>query len=329
MTENALTVRTSGDMLTDADAFDQGYRAAKLFASSSLVPAHLKGKPEDCFIALHMAKKMNEDPLMVMQNIYIVSGKAGWSAQFMIGRANRSGLFKDQITWETTGDGAALSVTAKATLQNGAEIHATASMAMANAEGWTKNAKYKSMPEHMLRYRSATFLIRLYAPEVMLGLPTADENEDVAASKAKDVTPPRPRREDFVVETEAPENAHEVRDVAPTRGNPSAVLAAPQAEAKAEDSPATYADMAKFAIIDSDGEIKEFDDATEAAKGLCGLLQSAYRARNDAALEGIWESNGLFLEQCDEAVKARLKAYYERLSPLFNPQHDALPDMGE
>jgi hypothetical protein len=38
------------------------------------------------------------------------------------------------------------------------------------------------MPELMLRYRSAAFLVRLYAPEVMLGVPTIEEVEDVAAA---------------------------------------------------------------------------------------------------------------------------------------------------
>ncbi len=53
---------------------------------------------------------------------------------------------------------------------------------MAEAAGWTKNPKYRSMPEHMLRYRSATLLIRLYAPEVMHGYSTAAELRDISAA---------------------------------------------------------------------------------------------------------------------------------------------------
>ena len=56
---------------------------------------------------------------------------------------------------------------------------------MAKKEGWTKNAKYQSIPEQMLRYRSAAFLIRLYCPEVMIGVPTAIEIE----LEARDITP--------------------------------------------------------------------------------------------------------------------------------------------
>lgn len=185
----AVTGRPASNMLTDTSAFEHGWRVAQLFASSQLIPAHLRGKPADCFIALHMARELGENPVVVMQNIYMVSGKAGWLATYMIARANRSGVFKGRITWKSEGAGDALAVTARATLDDTGElVDATASMAMAKAEKWTANAKYTSMPEHMLRWRSATMLIRLYAPEVMLGLPTSDELEDVAAAHARDIT---------------------------------------------------------------------------------------------------------------------------------------------
>ena len=35
-------------------------------------------------------------------------------------------------------------------------------MKMARQEGWTKNSKYQSMPELMLRNRAATFFGRQY-----------------------------------------------------------------------------------------------------------------------------------------------------------------------
>lgn len=184
-----IIVRDGNDMLMNPTMFEQGQRVAKLFASSAIVPDHMKNKTADCFIALHMAHRMNEDPLIVMQNIYIVSGKAGWSAQYMIGRANRSGVFKGRISWQTKGAGDKMEVTAKAILADtGEPVDATASMAMATAEGWTKNPKYKTMPEHMLRWRSATMLIRLYAPEVMLGIPSSDELEDIQPAM-RDITP--------------------------------------------------------------------------------------------------------------------------------------------
>jgi hypothetical protein len=167
-----------GDMISDESQFMLAQRWANAFASSQLVPGHLRGKPADCLIAMLMARELGDSPLMVMQSIYVVSGKAGWSATYMIARANRSGVFKGRITWETTGAGKDMTVKARAMLADTLEtVSATTSMQMATAEGWTKNQKYQTMPELMLRYRAATMLIRLYCPEVMLGMHTADELE--------------------------------------------------------------------------------------------------------------------------------------------------------
>jgi hypothetical protein len=61
---------------------------------------------------------------------------------------------------------------------------------MAKAEGWsTKNgSKWLTMPELMLRYRAAAFFARLYAPDITLGMMTAEEAIDTTE---RDVTPPK------------------------------------------------------------------------------------------------------------------------------------------
>jgi hypothetical protein len=184
-----ILAATSGDdPMTSTAGYQHAYVLAKRFSESQLVPAHLRGKPQDCFVALLMAREMNESPIMVMQSIYFVSGKAGWSASYMIARANASGRFARPINWRVTGKGDAMAVEAYAVTAHGDEVSISVSMAMAKAEGWTSNKKYQTMPELMLRYRSATMLIRLYCPEVLLGMHTADEHEDVAASRSVTVT---------------------------------------------------------------------------------------------------------------------------------------------
>jgi hypothetical protein len=52
---------------------------------------------------------------------------------------------------------------------------------MAKNEGWStkSGSKWKTMPELMLRYRAAAFLIRTTAPEIGLGLYTTDELKDI------------------------------------------------------------------------------------------------------------------------------------------------------
>lgn len=171
-------------IMSDAPTFEQIQRASKMFAASTLVPEHLRGNVANVMIAMSIAFTLGEDPLSVMQNIYFVSGKAGWSASYMIGRANKSGKFKGNIDWRETGEGDSLVVVAYAIkADTGDEVSIDASMKMAAAEGWTRNSKYKSMPRLMLRYRAATMLIRLYAPEVMMGR-TIEELEDIRFSQS-------------------------------------------------------------------------------------------------------------------------------------------------
>lgn len=62
------------------------------------------------------------------------------------------------------------------------------SIEMACAEGWydKSGSKWKTMDELMLRYRAAAFFGRIYAPEVLMGVQTAEEVHD---AQMKDVTP--------------------------------------------------------------------------------------------------------------------------------------------
>jgi hypothetical protein len=192
--ERAVAVVTGGSMMTDTARFEHAQRVANVFANSQLVPAHLRGKVADCVIAMNIAERLGEDPLTIMQSIYIVGGKAGWSSSYMIARINKSGLIKGRITWDVKGNGKDLEVTAKATLADTGEVvTATASFAMAIAEDWIKNKKYSSMPEQMLRFRSAAMLQRLYFPEVMLGMRTAEELETEPAAPV-DITPAKTTR---------------------------------------------------------------------------------------------------------------------------------------
>jgi hypothetical protein len=178
------------DVFSDPASFEHAQRVAKVFASSNLVPPHLKGQVADCLIAYQIARRLNEEPLTVFQNIYVVSGRPGWKTEYVIARANKAGVFKNRISWKPSGEGDALAVTASAVLADSGEtISVTCDMKMARAENWTKNAKYTSMPEHMLRWRSAAMLIRLYAPEVMLGMPVIEEIETMEPAPMRDISP--------------------------------------------------------------------------------------------------------------------------------------------
>ena len=179
--ENQLTTtNNNGSFLTDKNAFEHTWRVATAFSKSKLVPKHFQDKPEDCMVALMMANQLNIDPYSALQNLQMISGKVGFSSAFAIALANDRGSFAAPITWDVEGKGESLVVTAKAKLKKTGEIvKVSVSMETAKKEGWTRNTKYQTMPEQMLRYRSATWLIRLHCPEVLLGMQASDEITDV------------------------------------------------------------------------------------------------------------------------------------------------------
>lgn len=187
---NALTTRQPQLSIMDPAGFEHMQRVAGVLAASPLFPEHLRktgNATANGVLVLNMAQRLNEDPLTVAQNIYFVGGKPGWSASYMISKANQHGVFKNPIDWDITGTDDDLEVVAFAEMAaTGRRVEAEASMAMAKAEGWAKNPKYKSMPKQMLRYRSAVALIRLYCPEVMVGVPSTIEVED---EQMRDITP--------------------------------------------------------------------------------------------------------------------------------------------
>ncbi len=280
-------------MLTNPALFEHMQRVAKMFMRSSLIPEHLKKNDgADAFLALHIARERGEDPVAVMQNIYFVGGKAGWLTAYMIGRANKSGVFKGRIKWRVTGKGEEMEVTAYAlAADDGQECSATASMVMAIAEGWARNPKYKTMPDHMLKWRSATMLIRLYCPEVMHGMRTADELDDMEAAGAfRDVTAegsasvPEPRRSDFIKAADAPAQSEEAAEGWPLHD-------------EVGETVGQFGNLEWTRLIE------------DAAGKLQGKERAALLSNNADTAKLVWEDLG------DEVTADRLKSLYAPSEP--------------
>lgn len=180
--------------------FELAQRKANVYAKSQLVPKEYQGNVGNVLIAQNMADRMGADVLMVMQNLYIVHNRPGWSAQFLIATFNSCGRFS-AVRYKFTGTpgredwGCIAYATEKETGETltGTEV----TLRMAKEEGWStkSGSKWRTMAEQMLRYRSATFFIRSVAPEIGMGLLTKEELEDLpppakqqAANRLAEVT---------------------------------------------------------------------------------------------------------------------------------------------
>ena len=234
-TQNMPTQMNSVGLL-NLEAFELSQRVAKMLASSTLVPEQYRaitkvkaGKDNNgqwvyqdvenpnglsnCVIALNMANRMGADPLMIMQNLYLIEGRPSWSSQFIMASINSCGRFsalrfeiedlgEKEVEYQETVwvSGRKQTNTKKIKIQNiscmawvieresGERLESSKiSIEMAVKEGWyQKNgSKWQTMPEQMLRYRAASFFGRVYAPELLMGLRSADEEQD----RIIDITP--------------------------------------------------------------------------------------------------------------------------------------------
>lgn len=222
--------------LLNLEAFELSQRIAKMLSSSTLVPEQYRqtikvktGKDQygnmtyredpnpnglaNCVIALNMASRLNADPLMVMQNLYLIEGRPSWSSQFIMAAINSCGRFSalrfeledlgekeveyTEVVWENRSK---RNVVKKITIRDlscvafaveretGERIESSKiTMEMAVKEGWygKNGSKWQTMPEQMLRYRAASFFGRVYAPELLMGLRSSEEEQE----RIIDVTP--------------------------------------------------------------------------------------------------------------------------------------------
>lgn len=172
--------------MLDTAKFEHMWRVAKMYSESKLVPQQYQGDAPSCWIACQMAVRLGVDPFMFMQNTYVVQGKPGMEAKLAIALVNTSGIFDGPIQWKLSGEGMDRSATAFAVHAQTRQIcECTVSMRVAESEGWLgkSGSKWKTMPDQMLRYRSAAWFARLYCPERIMGMQTADEIEDTTPAR--------------------------------------------------------------------------------------------------------------------------------------------------
>lgn len=217
--------------------FELMQRGARLLSSSTIVPASYRSHTEkkipggvqivenpaamsNCVVALNMAQRMGADPLMIMQNLYIVEGRPAWSSQYIIASINACGKYSPlrftieelgekeveyvQCKWVgTQGNRSRVENIIKTTIHDrrciawatekatGERLESPpVTVELAVKEGWygKDGSKWQTMPEVMLRYRAASFFGKLYAPELLMGIQTAEEVRDATYTVEPDET---------------------------------------------------------------------------------------------------------------------------------------------
>ena len=181
----------AGSIYNSLQTFQDGQRMAQALAASSLVPQDYRNNVANTLVALEMAQRTGSSPMAVMQNMHVIHGRPSWSAQFVIAALNSCGRF-GPLRFRVTGSGDDETCVAWAIdrATGDALDGPPVSIGMAKKEGWfgKSGSKWQTMPQLMLRYRAAKFFGNLYAPDVLMGMHTADEVEDIGPAPARAAT---------------------------------------------------------------------------------------------------------------------------------------------
>jgi len=158
---------------------DQAFRMAQILVSSGLTPRGVD-TPQKAFLIMAQGRELGLSTMQALGNIYVVEGKVSLSSDLMAAMVLKSSVCEYLRVVEMTAERA----TYAAKRKGGNEFRFSFSWEDATKAGLTGRATYKANPADMLRHRALSKCVRAVFPDVVAGLYSRDEAEDVV-----DVTP--------------------------------------------------------------------------------------------------------------------------------------------
>lgn len=158
---------------------NQAWRLARTLAESSLVPTPLKGKPADILVVLMSGRELGMPPMQSMRHLYVIEGRISMSAQMVLARVRRSPECEHFTMLESDAKKATFATRRRGSIQDEKltfTIDDAAAMNLVNRDNW------KKQPATMLRWRAVTALCRLVYSDLVEGIYSEDEAEDMKLS---------------------------------------------------------------------------------------------------------------------------------------------------
>lgn len=153
--------------------FNEVMQVAEFLAKSSLIPNSLRGKPADVAIVVMTGMELGIGPMQAVQKISPINGKPTTEGQLMLALI-QSRCPDAGIVIESKPDKATVTMT------RGKNSYTAAwDIARARALGLMEKPNYKAQLGTMLKWRAVADAARTVFSDVVLGLYTQDEAEDI------------------------------------------------------------------------------------------------------------------------------------------------------
>ena len=166
----------AGNWLT-ATTMEQAIKVADMLAKSTLVPKAYQGQPANVLVAMAYGESFGMQPLQAMQSVAVVNGMPGLYGDGLLA------VCRSCPSWEwmtETIEGETAICTAKR--RNEPEVTATFSVADAKrAQLWGKQGPWTQYPMRMLAMRARAFALRNLYADVLRGMGSAEELQDIPA----------------------------------------------------------------------------------------------------------------------------------------------------
>lgn len=191
-----VNVNNTSAMVLNGDSMEKMLKFSEMMATSKItIPKHLQGNAGDCFAIVMQAMQWGMNPFAVAQKTHLVNGVLGYEAQLVNAVINSRAPITTRLNYEWFGDWSKVNgktsnsddigVIVSATMRGESEPR-TLSISMAQVGTVRNSPLWVNDPRQQLAYLATKRWSRLYCPDVILGVYTADEFED---AQPKDVTP--------------------------------------------------------------------------------------------------------------------------------------------
>lgn len=160
---------------------------AKLMAASTFVPPHLRGSAGNCLAVVIQARQWEMNPYQVGSKSYFVNDRIAFEAQLVHAIVNTRAPLKKRLRTEYSGEGPTRRCTVTGELDGETE---TLTYTTPEVKDITvKNSPlWKSDPDQQLHYYGVRAWARRWVPEVLMGIYTAEEVEQLGPDAARDIS---------------------------------------------------------------------------------------------------------------------------------------------
>ena len=155
---------------------------ANMMATAKLVPTALQKSPADCLMVIQQAIRWNMDPFAVAQECSVIQGKLMHSGKLVAAVINARGNLADRLSFEYDGEGDERTITVIGRIRSEPEAR-TVTVKLKDAK--TQNVMWQRQPDQQLMYHGSRVWARRHTPELMLGVYSPEEFDDVAAAPRK------------------------------------------------------------------------------------------------------------------------------------------------